>query len=105
MTEKMDNQLGWVTSLSIANNRNMIDVSTVGGGKQYIAGQSFITGSLEFTAAYTGGVQELLQDWLRNGITRPQYNKEFMCLYCTSPNSIERTHCKKCGAPRSFVLG
>lgn len=30
---------------------------------------------------------------------------EWMCLYCGSPQALPRTHCEKCGAPRSWVIG
>ena len=43
--------------------------------------------------------------WLDGGINMPTFQEEFMCLYCGSPNSVELTHCKKCGAPRSFIIG
>ncbi len=31
--------------------------------------------------------------------------KEWKCDYCDSPNPRHATHCRKCGAARSFVYG
>lgn len=50
-----------------------------------------------------GELQNLLHDGLRS--QNSSYVKEWRCLYCTSPNSINKTHCTQCGAPRSFVIG
>ena len=99
------NKLGWVTSVQITHNRNMIDVSTYGGNRDFIAGASLITGSIDFAASDPGALHEFMQDLQNGHITQPTYQKEYMCLYCGSPNKIEHTHCKKCGAPRSFVIG
>ncbi len=100
------NKLGWVTSCSINNSYDLINVTTWNDKQpQFLRGLQYLTGSIEFTAANPGAVLELIQDWMSNGISKPTFQKEYMCLYCGSPNSIELTHCKKCGAPRSFVLG
>jgi hypothetical protein len=99
------NKLGWLSSLSYSVDNPFIDVSTFGGGPAYIATPATYKAELSLIITDPGAVHELLQDWMHNGINGPIYQKEYMCLYCGSPNSIEHTHCSKCGAPRSFVIG
>lgn len=46
-----------------------------------------------------------LRGWMDDGIRGPSFEAEWHCLYCTSPNTINKTHCSQCGAPRNFILG
>ncbi len=83
------NKLGWVTSMNV-------NQSTSG----------LFSAELELVADGNPSIlMDQMREWLQNGIGAPSYQPEYMCLYCASPNSIECTHCKKCGAPRSFVIG
>jgi hypothetical protein len=97
------NRLGWVKSLSV--DMGYIDVTSSGD----ISPQLISNGFLEFTMSGFAPVsamselQRLLKDGLAN--PQPQYVKEWFCLYCASPNSINKTHCSQCGAPRSFIIG
>jgi hypothetical protein len=103
--EQKPNQLGWITSLSYGMNQDLLDVSTYGNPGQYIGGTRSYTADISIAVHDPGALMELFQDWMHSGISQPTYQKEFMCLYCGSPNKIEHTHCSKCGAPRSFVIG
>ena len=83
------NKLGWVTSISINNSYDSTisaDLSIVADGNPRALMSAF-------------------NKWMKGGINMPVFEEEYMCLYCTSPNGVENTHCKKCGAPRSFVIG
>ena len=33
----------------------------------------------------------------------PNWDIEWMCLYCGTPQSYERVNCSQCGAPRSIL--
>ena len=101
----MNNKLGWVTSLSYTFEDGLTDVTSFSDAKPtFIRSPGIIRGSMDFIAQDVGALREFMQD-LRSGRAAPAYQKEFMCLYCGSPNSIEKTHCKSCGAPRSFIIG
>ena len=106
MCVKKDNRLGWVKALEYSVHQNFVDATTYSDAIQRFIPAS---GQIEFTlsgvAFPTSGVMAALRDWSENGIFETSYQREWMCLYCTSPNSIMRTHCVKCGAPRSFILG
>jgi len=56
-------------------------------------------------AMYTPEVLSAIQKWMYGTLDFPHYSREFMCLHCGSPQSITRTHCAQCGAPRSFLIG
>ncbi len=100
------NKLGWITSLTIMHEPNNIDVTAFGESKRsFIQGGGLVRGSMDFMASDPGALVEFMQDLQSGRDYQPTYQKEFMCLYCGSPNKIEHTHCKKCGAPRSFVIG
>ena len=63
-------------------------------------------GYIYFDGVATGS--EFLDDMvshMMHGTNFPYYRDEFLCLHCGSPQSIELTHCKRCGAPRSFIVG
>ena len=64
-----------------------------------------ITADFSLIVQDPGAVHELFQEWINGGMSAPTYQKEYMCLYCATPNNVEHSNCKKCGAPRSFVLG
>lgn len=82
------NKLGIITSLNL-------EMST---GK-------LVKGSVDFMSSDYGALQEFMQE-LRSGVgEKPSYKKEYMCLYCGTPNIVEHSNCKKCGAPRSFIIG
>jgi len=67
--------------------------------------RDLIRGSIDFVTDDYGALNEFMQE-LRGEVGKmPTFKKEYMCLYCGSPNNIEHTHCKKCGAPRSFLIG
>jgi len=83
------NKLGWVTSMTVNQNTS-----------------GLFSAELEIVA--DGNPAHLMNEvrgWFNNGIGGASYQSEYMCLYCASPNSIENTHCSKCGAPRTFVIG
>lgn len=82
------NRLGWVTSINI--NQSIGEL---------------ITADISVVAQDPGALMRQFKNWMNDGIGSPTFQKEFMCLYCASPNRIEDTHCVKCGAPRSFVIG
>jgi hypothetical protein len=79
------NRLGLITSVTI----NSAYDSQVGFD---------ISGLVTSPAAF-----DVLKHLMRNGL--PELQQEWRCLYCTSPQPITRTHCKQCGAPRSFIVG
>jgi len=54
---------------------------------------------------YTPEVLAAVRRWMYDVPSFPHYEREFLCLYCGSPQSITRTHCAQCGAPRSFLVG
>ena len=63
-------------------------------------------GFIEFEGEASGS--EYLDDMISmmlQGNKFPYYKSEFLCLHCGSPQPVTRTHCKQCGAPRSFILG
>ena len=67
--------------------------------------RDLIRGSIDCITDDYGALKEFMQE-LRGEMGKPPtFKKEYMCLYCGSPNSVEYAHCKKCGAPRSFVIG
>jgi len=100
------NRLGWLTDLTIRHQPGMIDVTSfLDSAYAYIKVSERIKLDMTIEASSTPAMMELLQEWMRNGLSSPVYEHEFACLYCGSPNSIELTHCKKCGAPRSFIIG
>lgn len=100
------NKLGWVTSIEIRPTMNYEFVRSPGSS---VTEAVPVSREIEFTvsgiAQYTTGVQYALNDWMNSGIFQPTMVREWRCLYCTSPNSIEYTHCDRCGAPRNFILG
>jgi hypothetical protein len=101
------NRLGWVTSLSVTQSTQLIDATAYGDQNRRVipAGISQVEFQLSGIASCTPGVMRTLQSWIDDGLNYPTFQKEFRCLYCTSPNLIQRTHCSQCGAPRSFVIG
>lgn len=100
------NKLGWVTSVEMHHTDRYVDVTAFGDSlSQYIPSQPSLEMNLTMQAIPTLALHELVQSWFHDGIYMPTFQKEFMCLWCGSPNSIEHTHCRKCGAPRSFVVG
>lgn len=64
-----------------------------------------ITADLSIAINNPGSLMKQFNKWMNNGGEMPTYEEEYLCLYCGSPNKIENTHCMKCGAPRSFVIG
>ena len=82
------NKLGWITSMTL--------------NAPY---RDLVTADISSVAQDPGSLVRQFNKWMNDGITSPSFQEEYMCLYCTSPNSIENTHCSKCGAPRSFVIG
>ncbi len=64
-----------------------------------------VEADLHIVANDPGTLMELFQTWMNDGISKPILQKEYMCLYCATPNLIDFPSCKKCGAPRSFVIG
>lgn len=100
------NKLGWITSLNITPENSLIDVTAYGdSSRSFVTGSSILHFEIAGVAQNPGALMEQFQEWMRGGISAPTYQKEYMCLYCASPNKIEKTHCSKCGAPRSFVIG
>lgn len=82
------NKLGWVTDITFNMNPDQL-----------------LTFDISGAVLETKGVATLFQDWMYNGIRNPTFQEEWKCLYCTSPNTIDKTHCTQCGAPRNFILG
>jgi len=56
-------------------------------------------------AQYSPEVLKAVEKWMYGIPQFPHYESEFLCLHCGSPQPITQTHCKQCGAPRSFLLG
>src|SRR5690606_36477075 len=100
------NKLGWIQSMSFAPRQDLIEITThvdrmanlIGGGISEI---DFV---IEGICFQTTGVLETFHRWMEGGIPGATFEREWRCLYCTSPNSIRETHCSQCGAPRSFIL-
>ena len=72
------------------------EVSSDPGDFEYITFDGVATGSY-----FLGDMISLMT----RGYSPPYYRSEFLCLHCGSPQPVENTHCKKCGAPRSFIIG
>jgi hypothetical protein len=99
---KIGNQFASITNISI--DRPMQCLQALYGDKPvYAYGLSEMTFS--GIAMYTPEVLRAVQKWMYGTLEFPRYTSEFMCLHCGSPQSIMYTHCKQCGAPRSFLLG
>jgi len=99
---KIGNQFASITSLSV--NRPMRELRTYDSVLPIISyGLSEVTFS--GIAMYTPEVLKAIQKWMYGTPDFPHYSREFMCLHCGSPQSITRTHCAQCGAPRSFLVG
>lgn len=97
------NQWAALTEVTVEN--NMIDVSS--HGESY---PSFIqgVGNIRFSgiAPATPQILEVMKKWMyRENPSFPFYADEWMCLYCTSPNPLPKTHCSQCGAPRNWLIG
>jgi len=100
------NKLGWITSLNVIPQNSMIDVTSYGSNaREFVSGAGTLSFEISGMANDPGALMQQFQQWMRSGIDAPTYQKEYMCLYCGSPNKIEKTHCAKCGAPRSFIIG
>ena len=96
------NQWGYLTRLDIDIPR--IDVTSFSDPNFVsVAGPGRVRFSGEAPA--TDAITTLLQEWMRNGIRTPIWTPEWRCLYCGSPQKLDRTHCEKCGGPRSWILG
>ena len=100
------NRLGWVTELNIHHLPGYADVTSFSdSARQYIKTSDMVDLDLRIRANNVPALIDVVKGWYFSGIESPTFQREFFCLYCASPNSIEHTHCKKCGAPRSFVIG
>ena len=64
-----------------------------------------ITADISLIVQDPGSAMRQFHKWMNGEDIQPEYQEEYMCLYCASPNKIKHTHCKKCGAPRSFLIG
>lgn len=91
--------------MSIEHNPHIMEIQSIQGGREFISEHATLEADLHIVAANPGALVEAFQDWMHGGVYTPTFQKEYMCLYCGSPNKIENTHCAKCGAPRSFVIG
>jgi hypothetical protein len=106
MNTAKPNKLGWITSATFDFENDYADVTSFSDSSPlFINRRGLIRGSVDFTTADYGAVHEFMEQLRSGTATMPTFQKEFMCLYCGSPNSVELSHCKKCGAPRSFVIG
>ena len=106
MSNLQPNKLGWITSMTYGFSDRFLDVTSLSDSNpRYLQANSLVRGSIDFMASDTGALHEFMQELSRGSINSPVVQKEYMCLYCGSPNKIEHTHCKKCGAPRSFIIG
>ena len=99
---KIGNQFASITQIEMSRPHydisafdSMIPVTTYGLSEINFSG----------IAMYTPEILKAVEKWMYGIPQFPHYAEEFMCLYCGSPQSILRTHCAKCGAPRSFLLG
>jgi hypothetical protein len=100
------NRLGWLTSCSITPKVDVFETTDYRDGlRTYLTGLTTVEADLHVVAQDAGALMQQFHRWMNEGLTEPSYQSEYMCLYCGSPNSVEHTHCKKCGAPRSFVIG
>ena len=68
-----------------------------------------LAGEIDFRgiAVATSESISAFHDWLEGRSTGDiaTWVEEWRCLYCGSPQKIDRTHCTQCGAPRSWILG
>src|SRR5512146_1333274 len=101
------NRLGGVTSCSFQTSVPHVEVTNYGDAyRSYVLrGAAEVEADIHIVARDAGALMRQFNQWLTEGITKPVYQAEYMCLYCGSPNGVEHTHCRKCGAPRSFVIG
>ena len=76
------NKLGWVTGMSI--NSPAYDL---------------VSADITIVASDPGALMKTFNEWLRGGINMPTFQSEFACLYCGSPNNIEKTHCRNVAHP------
>lgn len=100
---------GYLKSFSVES--NLVDATSWGDRfRTFIPGGPGLV-TFEGVAPATNAVMDSLKKWMRQEIEFPVIDREWMCLYCASPNGIMksdgtyRTHCTQCGAPRSFLLG
>lgn len=101
----LPNRLGWVTRADFNVTNDLIDVSSFGEYGKVIHGASAFELNLTIRAVPTPALYQLVTVWMDEGVYSPTFQREFKCLWCGSPNSIELTHCKKCGGARSFIVG
>ena len=97
------NRLGYIRQLDISYDVHQGHYLT--HAAPFVHQSGLMTINLEIVAPSSSPVMELVDSWARGGEFSPTYHSEYMCLYCASPNKIEFSHCGKCGAPRSFVIG
>lgn len=61
--------------------------------------------TIEAVMPYTKGTEAIIDAIInQGGIDFGVQRMEWRCVYCASPNIIERTHCQSCGGPRSWIL-
>lgn len=103
---RLPNRLGYVTRLDVSYMNDAIDITSFSDtSAKYLTSVGSIEMNMTIHAPATEALNSLIHGWVNEGLYAPTYQSEFMCLYCGSPNVIEHTHCQKCGAPRSFVIG
>lgn len=103
---RLPNRLGYVTRVDFSYLNDAIDVTSFADvAPRYTQGIGGVELNMTVRAPATEALRSLVHSWVNDGVFQPTYQEEFMCLWCGSPNSIEHTHCKKCGAPRSFIIG
>lgn len=107
MAESFQNKLGVLTNLEVTINNG--GVRGIDGSRLYFPSYANSYAVIQPTIELDlrdGGIK--LNSYLQSVgklFEEPTYQREWACLYCASPNKIERTHCKQCGAPRSWIFG
>ncbi len=104
MSKQEGNQWAYLTEFSVSS--NLIDVTpSSDNARSKIA----LLPEVKFSGVAPGtqAVVAAMKEWIQapRGLRLPHQRHEWLCLYCGSPNALPDTHCDKCGAPRSWLIG
>ena len=96
-------QFAYVKNVNVEGNLQKVE-SLNGFCEHFDTGRGVIefTGEMPLTPATLKAVNH----WMMKTTPRlPISSEEWLCLYCGGAESLERTKCRNCGAPRSWALG
>lgn len=83
-----------------------MDVVSREHGRTYLYGPADV--EIVMRGALTPGLSQIIGDLYRtNGsvyVSGQEPRAEWACLYCTTPNKVERAKCEQCGAPRNWCF-